>query len=285
MSSLWKKLFIIASVVLVISLVFGITWRQQLKSTSTQLADKTAQLEAAETRLDRIKGEGSWLVDHYPDLKKQISIRLGEGQDGQRFITPDDPAVSAKVQEITGGYAEDTKERWADYERLYSWVVINIEYTLDTYTPILPEPMNETLKWQEGFWRTPAETIRDEAGDCEDLAVLLVSMLLNYNEGRLIVWIIGIESSAPEPSRHIALAFPVENNQLTVLDPTAQYYTIFPIGWGLAADDVSVAVHDWLSRWEEKMNDAQVYMAFSQDVYQEFSSTEEFIEWVNNLEL
>ena len=281
MPSLWKKLFIIVAILLVISLVLGgILWQQQ-KATQTQLADIAAQLEAAKTRLDKIKGEGSWLVDHYPDFRRQISLRLGEGQDAQRFITPDEPAVSAKVQEITGGYAEDVKECWADYERLYSWIVMNIEYAPDSYIPVLPEPMNETLRWEEGFWRMPAETIRDEAGDCEDMAVLLVSMLLNYNEGRLPVWAVGIENSGPEPARHIALAFPVEGNRLTILDPAAKYHTIFPIGWGLAADDVSVAVNDWLSHWAEKMSGAHVYLAFSEDIYQEFSSTEEFIKWVN----
>ena len=285
MPSLWKKLLIIVSVLLVISLIFGgILW-QQLKATKTQLADTTTQLEAAKIRIDKITGEGSWLVDHYPEFKKQIIMRLGEGQDAQHFITPDDPAVTAKVQEIAGGQAEDAKEWWADYKRLYSWIIMNIEYAPDSYIPILPEPMDETLRWEEGFWRMPAETLKDEAGDCEDMTVLLVSMLLNYNDRMHPVWVIGIESSKPEPVRHIALAFPVEHNRLTILDPSARYHTIFPIGWGLAADDASVAVNDWLSRWAEKMSDAQVYLAFSEDFYQEFNSTEEFIEWVNNLKL
>jgi len=285
MSSLQKKLFTIVFVLLVISLILSISLWQQLKVTKSQLADTTAQLRAAETRIDRIKGEGSWLVDHYPDFRKQISMRLGEGQDAQHFITPDDPAVSTKVQEIAGGYAEDVKEWWADYERMYFWVIRNIEYAPDSHTPILPEPMNETLRWQEGFWRMPAETIRDKAGDCEDMTALLASMLLNYNERRHPVWAIGIESYKPKPARHIALAFPVEGKRLTILDPTARYYTIFPIGWGIAAYEPSIAVSDWLFRWAEKMNDAYVYMVFSEDVYQEFSSTEEFIEWVNNFKL
>ncbi|GAI55505.1 unnamed protein product, partial [marine sediment metagenome] len=60
MPSLWKKLFIIASALLVASLILGISVWQQL-------ADTTVQLKTAETRIDKIQGEGSWLVDHYPE--------------------------------------------------------------------------------------------------------------------------------------------------------------------------------------------------------------------------
>ncbi len=109
-----------------------------------------------------------------------------------------------------------------DYKHMYFWIVTNIEYTLDSYLPILPEPMNETVKWQDGFLRMPAETLRDRAGDCEDMSALLPSMLLNYNGGQHPVWMIGIEISRPEPARHIAIAFPVAENRLTMLDPTAR---------------------------------------------------------------
>ena len=277
---MWKKLFIIVSGLLVISLILGGSLWHQLKVTKTQLANTTAQLKAIETQLDKAKDEGSWLVDHYPNFREQISRRLGRGPDTQSFVTPDDPTVSTKVQEITGGYAEDAKERWADYSRLYSWIIMNIEYARDSHTPVLPEPMSETLEWEEGFWRMPTETIRDRAGDCEDMVVLLVSMLLNYNEGRLPVWAVGIRTSGQKSEAHIALAFPVEGNKLTILDPAARYHTTFPCGFGIAAEDVSVAVNAWLSRWAEKMGNAHIHLAFSDKFYQEFSSTEEFIEWV-----
>ena len=285
MTDLRKKLFVTATILLTVSLVLGGSLWKQLGAIETKLADTTARLNAAEARIEQIKGEGSWLVDYYPELRTQIGLRLGEGPDARHFITPDDPAVSTKVQEITGGYSEDSKEWWADYEHLYRWVITNVEYTIDGYIPVLPEPMNETLEWQLGFWRTPAETIRDEAGDCEDMSALLISMLLNYNGRQHPVWGIGIESSKPEPARHIAVAFPVIENRITILDPTARYHTVSPVGWGMAAYDAQVATDDWLARWAEKMSDARVYMVFSEDFYQEFNSTGEFIEWVNNLEL
>ena len=283
MPSLWKKLFIIVAVLLVVSLVLGGNLWQRLTAIESQLAETTEQWKNAETRLESKIGEGNWLVEHYSEIQKQARLRLGEGQDAQRFITPDDPSVAAKVQEITGGYGEDSIEGWADAERLYSWLVRNIEYAADTYTPLLPNPPDETVSWQGGFWRMPAETIKDKAGDCEDMSALLISMLLNYNGRRNPVWGIGIESTKPEPSRHIAVAIPVENNQLTILDPTAHYNTTFPSGWGIAAKESPVAIGEWLARWSEKMPEARIYMVFSEDVYREFQSTEEFLEWVKSL--
>ena len=309
MPSLWKKLFIIVTVLLVISLtLIGILWGQlvgikiQLNTTETQLEATKAeldttetqleatkaeldttetQLEATKTRLEAAENERIQMLNHYSNLREQINMRLGHGQDAQSFITPNDPVISARVSEITGGYSQDVNEFWRDYERLYRWVTRNIEYSYDSSTPILPKIMSGTLTWSSGFWRMPTETLKDETGDCEDMAVLLASMLLNYNEERFAVWAVGIETSSPEPARHIALAFPVKGNQLTILDPAGNYYSRDYLGGSLRSYDVAVAVNRWLSHWAKDMPGAQIYVAFSNEFRREFSSTEEFINWVH----
>ncbi len=279
MSGLWKKLFISIVILMVASLILsGILW-QRLGGVENRLAETTAQWQA-----DRNQLQGQdWMAAHYPEVQKQAKLRLGEGPDAQYFITPDDPLVAAKVQEITGGYDEDSKERWADTERMYFWLLGNIEYSADTYTPVLPTPPDTDLQWQGGFWRLPAETIKDKAGDCEDMTALMVSMLLNYNGRRNPAWGIGIESLKPEPSRHIAVAIPVQNNQLTILDPTAHFNTTFPTGWGIAAKEAPVAIGEWLANWSEKMPEARIYMVFSENLYKEFQSTAEFLDWAKSL--
>ena len=76
---------------------------------------------------------------------------------------------------------------------LYHWVVNNVEYSHDSYFPVIPEVMGSPLIWWEECWRMPAETLEDEAGDCEDMAVLLASLMLSYNNGSYAVWAIEIK--------------------------------------------------------------------------------------------
>ena len=62
-----------------------------------------------------LEAEQSRLLDSYNELRGQVNVRLGRGQDARYFITPDDPAVTAMVQEITGGYAKDERWPWRGY--------------------------------------------------------------------------------------------------------------------------------------------------------------------------
>ena len=250
-----------------------------LDATRTNLLDTEAQLDVAEDQLKKSKDENSQMLSQYADLRKQINVRLGSTpQDRQSFINPSNSSVSAKVQEITGGYSENVDEYWRDCERLYRWVVNNISYSYDSHMPVLPETPSGELTWQGGYWRMPEETLRDETGDCEDMAVLLASMLLSYNEGEYQIWVLRIHSIYPEPTGHLAVAFPVEGNRLTILDPAGNYYTS---QYGsLSSESASVAVSRWLSHWNKDMPGAEIVTAFSEDSYHQFSSTAEFLAWL-----
>ncbi len=308
MQSLWKKLFIAVTILLVVSFVIGgglwyqldstktelvmtkaeldttktqlDTTKTQLDTTKTQLDTTKAELDTTKTRLETVENEQTQMLNHYSDLREQINIRLGKEQDRQSFVTPDDVEVSANVQEITDGYSEDVNELWRDYDRLYRWVVKNIDYSGDSYTPLLPDVMNGNLRWKQEFWRMPAETLKDKTGDCEDMAVLLASLLLSYNEGEFAVWVLGIQTREPEYKGHLAVAFPVKGNKLTILDPAGNYYTGYHSWRSLRSDDVAVATNEWLSHWAQDMPGAQIVTAFSGKFYREFSGTEEFIDWV-----
>ncbi len=156
-------------------------------------------------------------------------------------------------------------------------------YSLDSRTPILPESASGTLAWRGDFWRLPVETIRDETGDCEDTALLLASMLLNYNERRYPAWIIGLKTPGPEPKAHVAVAIPSTNIQLTIFDISGHYYTPFFNLGGFGSQYVPLALNRWLAHLGDDMPDAQVYMVFSENFYKEFSGNEEFIEWASKL--
>lgn len=269
---LWKKLFIVATVLLVISLIVcGSLWHQ--------LNDITAQLNDIKPEVDSLKAERDRILSSYAELRRQINLRTGIRQDAQSFITPDDPEISVRVQEITGGYSAE--ELWRDYGSLFRWVMMNIEYSQDSPTPLLPESVYGTLEWRGDFWRMPAETIRDGTGDCEDISLLLASMLLNYNQRRFPIWLVGVKSAGFQPRAHVAVAIPSANNQLTIFDIASHYYTPFLTIGGIGSQDVPLAVDHWLNHLEKEMPDTQIYVVFSENFYQEFSGSEEFIDWAS----
>lgn len=281
MQSLWKKLFIAVTVLLVISFVLDAGLWYQLNVTKSQLNDTIARLDAVKPEMDSLKAERDRVVSGYADLREQINLRLGMGQDSQSFITPDEPEISARVQEITGGYSEE--KLWKDYAHLFQWVMRNIKYSLDSPTPLLPESVDGTLEWAADFWRTPVQTISDGTGDCEDIALLLTSLLLNYNQRRYPAWIVGVKTTGDQPRAHVAVAIPSENNQLSFFDIPGRYYTPFSTVGGFGSQDVPLAVDHWLNHLEEEMLGAQIYVVFSESFYQEFSGNEEFIDWASLL--
>lgn len=269
---LWRKLFVAASVLLAMSLILGIGSWYQLNILRTQL-------NTVKSEMENLKAERVQTLSSYADIREQVNVRLGIGQDAQFFFTPDIPEISAIVQETTGGYSD--RYLWRDYGRLYQWTMKNIRYSLDSRTPILPESADEPLSWRGDFWRLPIETIRDETGDCEDTALLLASMLLNYNERRYPAWIIGLKTTGPDPKAHVAVAIPSTNIQLTIFDISGHYYTPFLGLGGFGSQYVPMALDHWLAHLDDDMPDAQVYMVFSENFYKEFSGNEEFIEWAS----
>jgi len=219
------------------------------------------------------------MTNQYISIREQINVRLAlTPQVEQSFLTSGSLAVSVKVQEITGGYSENVTEYWRDFYRLYRWVVDNISYSSDSYMPFLPETISGVFAWSKECWRTPEETLADETGDCEDMAVLLASMLRSYNEGKYDIWILKIISSTPEAPGHVAVAFPVAGGNLTILDPAGNYYTGYPYGT-LGSESTSVAVNQWLSHWRNDMPGVEIVEMFSETDYQQFSGTAEFITW------
>ena len=300
MQNLWKRLFMaVAALFVVSSSVFSVLWFQQaptraeLNMLKAQLSDTRRELKAARVQLTETKSQlgltsnrlaiadynlSQWLT-RYSYFKQQIYTRLADGPSIQHYFTPDEPLITAIVQEITDGYSPEKKEWWKDISRLNRWVGDNIQYTTDSYLPLLPDDVSGDLYWQRDFWRLPVETLEDRAGDCEDASLLLASMLANYNGGRLKVWIIGVQN---ENRRHIAVAYPVEGGLMTILDPAGNYYT-WHYSWSeLRAYDVATVIRYWLRDWAEVMPDAEVYSLSSDKFYMPFAGTEEFVDWFHS---
>lgn len=243
--------------------------------TSEAAAVMQAELDAALSRLATSERERRQLLERFSEIRREINKRLGSGPEVQTLVTPHNPLVAAKVRELTGGYSEDADEYWRDFGVLYRWVQQNIEYCPDSYTPVIPESINEAIGWTKECWRTPEETLQDGVGDCEDMSLLLASMLLSYNEERYGIWVIGIGNSE---RGHAAVAIPVENGKLTILDPSFHYAT-GPNQFIINCQEISEAVTHWLARWEEEIPGVHIYVVFNDKFYQDFTGTQEFIGW------
>jgi hypothetical protein len=217
------------------------------------------------------------LLDSYNGLRQQVNRRLGLGRDAQTFITPENPAVAAVVKELTRASNGDPKEYWRNCELLYRWVVQNTLYVPDSCSPLLPEAVNGKIAWINDSWRMPEETLRDKAGDCEDLSALLTSLLLNYNRHVYGVWMVEVGNAE---SGHIGVVFPIEKGMITIVDPSIKYNTAAGDGLALTSRDARTELALWLERLGDRVPDARVKRVFSDTLYQEFTGTEDFLNWV-----
>lgn len=79
-----------------------------------------------------------------------------------RYITPDDPAVKAAVNDIL----DSPLQVFTDFETLRDWVCSHISYRSDM-----------DVHGESEYWQKPAQTLQLGTGDCEDFAILLCSLL------------------------------------------------------------------------------------------------------------
>lgn len=239
-----------------------------LETTMTQLTEDNARYST------QITEYSNQLVE-YSRIAEEVNRRMGGScDDGRSFVTPADADVSVRVSAVTGGFSSDPSEKWADYDRLYDWVVENIRYSSDSSLPYLPTiPDASHILWIDDYWRTPSETLEDETGDCEDMATLLVSMIRNYTGSRYACWVILWNSQG---SGHAAVAIPVAGGNLAILDPAGKT----TVGFG-GHQSISTTVSEWLGRWPTESG-IHVSGVVSDTECMSFASTDEFVKWAND---
>jgi hypothetical protein len=251
------------------------TANENLTEKELQLADTKLELMDMTRDYDSAIAYNNREAKAYADLRETIYQKLGIDSDSEQYITPNDLSVMLQVASVAGAFSPDANERWNDYQRMYDWVVNNITYSTDTGLPILPETPDGKLDWLAEYWKMPSETISDTYGDCEDMANLLASMILNYTGERYDVLLVIIRN---QDSGHVAVALPVTGGELAILDPAGNYYSGMSFG-DLQSSTTSSAISTWLSHWSDQMPGAQITAVYSTNLYQEFNSTQEFIQW------
>jgi len=216
----------------------------------------------------------------YANLRDLINQRVLH-LDIMDFVTPDDLAVSNRVTSVTGGWSNpsDMNGYWSDVKKMYDWVVNNVDYRSDGLYPVLPSTPSGSVEYETEMWQFPNETLDLKKGDCEDMAILLASMILSYNDGAYWVECIWITGSL---SAHVAVQFPVTGDKLTILDPAGHYYTQDLYG-NLGSKGISTEINNWLDYWKPSLgSDVRVYRVFSSYMDRSFSSTSEYTTWMYN---
>ena len=125
----------------------------------------------------------------------------------------------------------------------------------------------------------PNETLTIKMGDCEDYAVLLVSMIRSYFSNQFLaecIWITGANAG------HVAVVIPFQNEQIVILDPIRDYYSHDTLG-NIALNSISSEIYNWMQIWRPSLgNDVHVYRVFSDYMDQYFTGTEQYINWMYN---
>jgi hypothetical protein len=167
---------------------------------------------------------------------------------------------------------------------LYNYVLDNIEYAYD----------NDTHPGYWDYWQTPTQTLQLKKGDCEDMSILLLSLIKAYKPD-LNAWLISIFSTTPSGVGHSAVVVSFEQN-VTILDVAGGYYTgdyimtIKPDGvsWSggtetITAKPTEQEMNQWLAFWNVLgVESARVTRALNDQEEFSFDNNSDFITFLED---
>ena len=272
---------------------------ERLKNETADLQDSSSRLkvELYEMRLRYNESTGRYeelqkeyesvlAIDHdsfevsYRSLVEKINLHSQHRtEQDMLIITPNDQAVELLVQELTGGWenTSDWNEYWDDIMILFCWVEEKIEYDIDGYFPKLSMNPAEGFEYQGEMWQFPNQTLLRMTGDCEDQAILLASMIRNYNNKT--DWVECIEFQG-EGGGHVAL-YMASNRKIFIMDPTQGYYTNNgPPDYVDSHKDIYEEVNKYLNTLRDSLPNIYVNYIFADYYQKNFDSTSGFINWL-----
>jgi hypothetical protein len=238
-----------------------------------------SRYEALQDLYNKLKTQYNTFVAEYQKLRTETDQRLLRGS-AKVFVTPSDPAVMSLVYNITGktSNTDDSSQYWKDIKAMYEWVNTNIKYREDGLYPVLPYDLEDGLEHSDQMAQFPNETLVLKMGDCEDMAMLLTSMIRAYFNNSYTtesIWITG------ESAGHVAVQIPFRYGKLVILDPVRDYYSHDTLG-DISLNSISTELYNWMSIWRPSLGkDVHVYRIFSDYVDKFFESNEEYLTWMN----
>jgi len=263
-------------VVLIVSVAFNgyqYLYLQELRSETAYLRNRYDSLSQSHNTLsskyDGLKSEITSLYAWLSDISNATKLRVGMRP--MELVTPSDTAVAETVSRCTGGWANasDWQEYWTDLMKMYEWVKANIGYSYDTPTLVISDKMYSS--WLDDYWKYPRETLMDGHGDCEDQALLLCSMIRNYNHGEYDAWVVLANG-------HAAVMLPTRDGKLTILDPAESFFTR-TTWWQLTDKPARDALQEWGDHCKVTIPSLTVLKIFNEKFERSFSENDDFLSW------
>ena len=207
------------------------------------------------------------LQSSFDSYKKTVEVRSGNGADCQGFITPNNPSVISATMSALG-HSSDGDLSWDDMITINNYVGNNIKYNHDTFNGN-----------NEECWLYPSETLSRKYGDCEDHALLMVSMC--KAEGNA-PWLWCAEIRLSDGKGHVCVFVKVEGGKLFIFEPTSQPEYFF--GWmihGSWNSGTSKSVDQAIQQYESEYlgRTLTVKKIFNEQTYHTFNSNQEFIDY------
>lgn len=201
----------------------------------------------------------------YNSYKRTVEVRWGQGADCEQFVTPKDPSVISATIGVLG-HRSDGDLSWNDMTAINNWVGENIQYNHDTFDGN-----------REECWFYPSETLSCKYGDCEEHALLMVSMC--KAEGN-VQWLWCAEINLQDGSGHMCVFIDVTGGNLFIFDPTSQpqYFFGFMIR-GAWSSGTGKPVYQALQQYENECWSGQtitVSKIFNEQTYHTFNNNQEF---------
>jgi hypothetical protein len=141
--------------------------------------------------------------------------------------------TSSIVLSVTGG----SSNLWLAYEKIYNYIVNNIDYVTDIRFPVISfseRVINDNKFIKNIFTRTirnyvqtPHFTLEYEQGDCDDKAVLAYAMIKCYlrniygKDYKLYL----AQITFSDNTSHLSVFQPVKGPNLCIIDPAGRYLT------------------------------------------------------------
>ena len=247
------------------------TYEETVKS----LEEKYSHLQSNYTYLDEryrtLQSDYENLQTEYNEYKNLVDMRKPSGSEKCNFITPDDSDVISQTSSLLGSHYDGDLSSH-EIDEINDWVYNHIDYNYDIY-------VGEKGDIGEECWQYPNETLDLGHGDCEDQALLVVSMCLSQEN---VGWLYCAEiqlTKGSETMDHVCVFADIEGDRLHIFDPTARN-TDFPYdgGWrNTESRPESSALDEY--RKENGFDSIRVKSVFNQDVYKTFSSNDDFYSW------